>query len=127
MVFGRKQKPRTKAQRSRLKPPMPPVEACSAKITDIAWDAASNAYISDGYVNSRIAKIDKDGKLAQFWGDPGPGPASSTLRKHRHRCARERQWEWRRNFHHAKDLDRRLRDRDVNVCRGIDGDAVAEC
>ena len=29
------------------------------QVTDMAWDAAGNAYISDGYINSRIAKVDK--------------------------------------------------------------------
>ena len=28
--------------------------------TDVAWDAADNIYVSDGYVDSRIAKMDKN-------------------------------------------------------------------
>jgi len=44
------------------------------QVTDVAWDAASNAYISDGYVNSRIAKVDKDGNWLKSWGEPGDQP-----------------------------------------------------
>lgn len=40
----------------------------------MAWDAAGNTYISDGYINSRIAKIDKDGNWIKSWGEPGTGP-----------------------------------------------------
>lgn len=40
----------------------------------MAWDGAGNTYISDGYINSRIAKIDKDGNWIKSWGEPGTGP-----------------------------------------------------
>ena len=30
--------------------------------------------ISDGYINSRVAKIDKDGNWLKSWGEPGDGP-----------------------------------------------------
>ena len=42
--------------------------------TDIAWDAAGNAYISDGYNNSRVAKVDKDGNWVKSWGKRGTEP-----------------------------------------------------
>ncbi len=42
--------------------------------TDIAWDAAGNGYISDGYNNSRVVKIDKDGNWLKSWGDRGTAP-----------------------------------------------------
>jgi len=41
------------------------------QVTDVAWDAAGNAYIADGYVNSRVAKIDKDGNWLKSWGESG--------------------------------------------------------
>jgi len=28
-------------------------------VTDVAWDKAGNTFISDGYINSRVAKVDK--------------------------------------------------------------------
>ena len=46
----------------------------------MAWDAADNIYISDGYINSRVAKYDKDGNWAGSFGEPGSGPGQySTL------------------------------------------------
>ena len=42
--------------------------------TDIAWDSKGNAYISDGYGNSRVVKLDKAGKYLTAWGTPGDGP-----------------------------------------------------
>jgi len=42
--------------------------------TDIAWDAAGNIYITDGYVNARVAKLSKDGDWIKSWGSKGKGP-----------------------------------------------------
>lgn len=42
--------------------------------TDVAWDAAGNTYISDGYGNSRVAKVDKDGNWVKSWGTKGKDP-----------------------------------------------------
>src|SRR3984885_9498878 len=39
--------------------------------TDVAWDAAGNIYVADGYGNARIAKFDKDGKFVKSWGSRG--------------------------------------------------------
>jgi DNA-binding beta-propeller fold protein YncE len=39
--------------------------------TDVAWDAAGNIYVADGYGNSRIAKFDKNGKFVRMWGSTG--------------------------------------------------------
>jgi len=41
--------------------------------TDVAWDSDDNIYISDGYVNSRIAKFDKHGNWIKSWGQFGRG------------------------------------------------------
>ena len=43
--------------------------------TDIAWDADDNIYVSDGYINSRIAKMDKNGNWIKSWGSYGQGGA----------------------------------------------------
>jgi hypothetical protein len=56
------------------KPPLPPVDGLFRQVTDMAWDSAGNTYISDGYINSRVAKIDKDGTWVKSWGEPGSGP-----------------------------------------------------
>src|SRR5207249_4458514 len=43
--------------------------------TDVAWDAEDNIYVSDGYVNSRIAKMNKNGDWIKSWGSYGSGPS----------------------------------------------------
>jgi hypothetical protein len=42
--------------------------------SDVAWDAAGNIFVADGYVNTRVAKFDKNGKYIKCWGQPGNGP-----------------------------------------------------
>jgi hypothetical protein len=39
--------------------------------SDVAWDAAGNIYVADGYGNSRVAKFDKSGKFIKSWGSTG--------------------------------------------------------
>jgi hypothetical protein len=77
MVFGRKQEASDEGTEPlrHPKPPLPPVDGMFRQVTDMAWDAAGNTYISDGYINSRVAKIDKDGNWLKSWGEPGDGPA----------------------------------------------------
>ena len=41
--------------------------------TDVAWDSKDNAYFSDGYWNSRVGKVDKNGDWVGSWGSPGKG------------------------------------------------------
>ena len=76
MVFGRKQEASDEGTEPlrHPKPPLPPVDGMFRQVTDMAWDAAGNTYISDGYINSRVAKIDKDGNWLKSWGEPGDGP-----------------------------------------------------
>jgi hypothetical protein len=76
MVIGRKQEASDEntGPLKHLKPPLPPVDGMFRQVTDVAWDAAGNSYISDGYINSRIAKVDKDGNWLKSWGEPGDQP-----------------------------------------------------
>jgi NHL repeat len=76
MVFGRKQEASDEGTGplKHPKPPLPPIDGEFRQVTDMAWDAAGNTYISDGYINSRVAKIDKDGNWIKSWGQPGSGP-----------------------------------------------------
>lgn len=49
--------------------------------TDVAWDAAGNIYIADGFGNARVAKFDKNGKFIKSWGSRGIAPGQfNTLR-----------------------------------------------
>jgi len=41
--------------------------------TDVAWDPDDNIFVSDGYINSRIAKMTKDGDWIKSWGKYGKG------------------------------------------------------
>ncbi len=41
--------------------------------TDVAFDSDDNIYISDGYINSRVAKFDKHGNWIKSWGERGLG------------------------------------------------------
>jgi DNA-binding beta-propeller fold protein YncE len=47
--------------------------------TDIAFDAAGNLFVSDGYGNARIAKFDRNGKFLKSWGTRGRGPGQFDL------------------------------------------------
>ena len=76
MVFGRKQEASdegTEALRH-VKPPLPAVDGLFRQVTDMTWDPEGNTYISDGYVNSRVAKVDKSGAWIKSWGEPGDQP-----------------------------------------------------
>jgi DNA-binding beta-propeller fold protein YncE len=76
MVFGRKQEASDEGTEplKHLKPPLPPVDGMFRQVTDIAWDSVGNGYISDGYVNARVAKIDKEGNWLKSFGEPGDQP-----------------------------------------------------
>jgi sugar lactone lactonase YvrE len=80
-VFGRRLESaddRTKAW-AHVDPPLPPVEGRFRQPTDVAWDSEGNIYISDGYVNSRVAKYDKNGDWVKSWGEKGTGPGQFRL------------------------------------------------
>jgi len=59
--------------------PPPPAFATFAhrlfnRPTDVAWDAAGNSFIADGYGNSRVVKFDRDGNWVTEWGKRGTAP-----------------------------------------------------
>ena len=56
------------------RPAAAPVDGLFRQPTDVAWDSEGNIYITDGYVNSRVAKYDKNGDWVKSWGDKGTGP-----------------------------------------------------
>ncbi len=76
MVFGRKQEASDEGTQplKHPKPPLPPVDGLFRQVTDVAWDGAGNTYISDGYINSRVAKVDHEGHWLKSWGEPGDQP-----------------------------------------------------
>jgi DNA-binding beta-propeller fold protein YncE len=75
MVFGRKKEASDKAEPwERVTPPLPPINGNFRQPTDVTWDPAGNIYISDGYINARVAKYDKNGDWVASFGTPGTGP-----------------------------------------------------
>jgi hypothetical protein len=73
MVFGRKTEASDAEAHAheRPNPPLPAIDGRFRQPTDVAWDRAGNAYISDGYINSRVAKVSKDGDWLKSWGKKG--------------------------------------------------------
>jgi sugar lactone lactonase YvrE len=79
-VFGRKQEAADDAKPlGHPNPPLPPQDARFRQPTDVAWDSEGNIYITDGYVNSRVAKFDKNGDWVKSFGEPGSGPGQFHL------------------------------------------------
>jgi DNA-binding beta-propeller fold protein YncE len=73
MLFGRKQEA-SDEETAPLKHPNPPKPAEDGRfrqVTDVAFGPQGEIYISDGYINSRVAKADKNGNWLKSWGDRG--------------------------------------------------------
>ena len=61
-VFGRKEEAADGAEPlGHPDPPLPPVDGMFRQPTDVAWDSQGSTYITDGYINSRVAKYDRNG------------------------------------------------------------------
>src|SRR5256885_10681412 len=83
MVWGGKKKDRERADPwGHSPPPRPPVPGQFRQPTDVAFDTDGNIYISDGYINSRIAKFTKDGDWVASLGEPGGGKLGSLNTPH---------------------------------------------
>ena len=76
MVLGRKQEASDEdtAPLKHPKPPLPAEDGRFRQVTDVTWDPAGNIFISDGYINSRVAKVDKFGDWLTSWGVRGDKP-----------------------------------------------------
>lgn len=60
--------------------PEPPAKPyVFSRPTDVAWDAAGNIFVSDGYGNSRVVKYDKDGRYITSVGSKGSGQGQLNL------------------------------------------------
>lgn len=74
MVLGRREEATDEHEYPNRAKASVQVDGMFQQPTDIAWDAAGNIFISDGYVNSRVAKYDKNGDWVKSWGTRGYGP-----------------------------------------------------
>lgn len=80
-VFGRKPESSSEAARpfEHQVPPLPPQDGRFREPTDVAFDSQGNTYVTDGYVNSRVAKYDSNGDWVMSWGEPGTGPGQFVI------------------------------------------------
>jgi sugar lactone lactonase YvrE len=75
MVLGRRPEPVAGAFDSTL-PAKPPEKYRFGRPTDVTWDPQGNIFVSDGYVNSRVVKFDKNGRFVKsVGGDRGSAPS----------------------------------------------------
>jgi len=76
MVFGRKKEASDENSEpwKHPRPPLPAIDGQFRQPTDVTWDPQGDIFISDGYINSRVAKFDKNGDWVKQWGTPGSGP-----------------------------------------------------
>jgi len=81
MVFGRRKESadHETGPWENVNPPLPAVDGLFRQPTDVAWDSRGNIYITDGYVNSRVAKYDRNGDWVTSWGEKGTAPGQFRL------------------------------------------------
>ena len=80
-VFGRRKESAEEDTKpwEHVNPPLPAEDGLFRQPTDVAWDSKGNIYITDGYINSRVAKFDKNGDWVKQWGTKGNGPGQFNL------------------------------------------------
>src|ERR1044071_4211908 len=81
MVFGRRKESADAETEpwENVDPPLPAIDGLFRQPTDVAWDSDGNIYLTDGYVNSRVAKYDRNGDWVKSWGSKGTGPGQFRL------------------------------------------------
>jgi hypothetical protein len=60
-------------------PPPAPRWGTFNRPADVAWDLAGNVFIADGYGNSRVVKVDKNGRWVKTWGSRGTEPGQFNI------------------------------------------------
>ncbi len=76
MVFGRKKEASDEDSKpwTHVNPPRPAVDGQFRQPTDVTWDPQGDIFISDGYINARVAKYDHNGDWVKQWGEHGSQP-----------------------------------------------------
>jgi hypothetical protein len=89
--------------------------------TDVGWDPDDNIFISDGYVNSRIAKFDKNGNWIKAFGSYGMGGEHANENPGQFRNPHNMQTDRQGNVYAADRGNRRIQvfDRDGKFLRFI--------
>ena len=80
-VFGRRKESADEETKpwEHVEPPLAAIDGLFRQPTDVAWDSKGNTYISDGYINSRVAKYDMHGNWVKQWGAKGAAPGQFNL------------------------------------------------
>ena len=80
-VFGRRKEAADEGAKpwGHPMPPLPAIDGVFRQPTDVTWDSDGNIYFTDGYVNSRVAKYDKNGDWVKQWGEYGTAPGQFRL------------------------------------------------
>ncbi len=80
-VFGRRKESADEETKpwEHVNPPLPAIDGLFRQPTDVAWDSRGNIYITDGYINSRVAKYDSHGDWVKSWGTKGTAPGQFNL------------------------------------------------
>jgi sugar lactone lactonase YvrE len=80
-VFGRRKESAEAETKpwEHVDPPLAAQDGLFRQPTDVAWDSNGNIYITDGYINSRVAKYDKNGDWVKSWGSKGTAPGQFNL------------------------------------------------
>ena len=80
MLLGRRPEAHGLAATPAPTAPEPPAQPYTFnRPTDVAWDAAGNIFVSDGYGNSRVVKYDKNGRYIAAAGSKGSAPGQLNL------------------------------------------------
>lgn len=72
MVLGRRPEPVSHLLPGQPLPAIPDWEF--NRPTDVAFDSKGDIFVTDGYVNSRVVKYDKEGNRLKEWGTRGTAP-----------------------------------------------------
>jgi hypothetical protein len=73
MVLGRRPEAVAGAVASAAGPAPPAEKYLFGRPTDVAWDPQGNIFVSDGYVNHRVVKYDKNGRFVAQMGNEKAG------------------------------------------------------
>jgi len=79
MLLGRRPEPADAGGVAPAGPAPAPGPYTFDRPTDVAWDAAGNIFVADGYGNSRVVKYDKDGRFIASVGTHGAEPGQLNL------------------------------------------------
>jgi hypothetical protein len=73
MVLGRRPEAVAGAVATPAGPAPPAEKYLFGRPTDVAWDPQGNIFVSDGYVNHRVVKYDRNGRFLKQVGSEKPG------------------------------------------------------